>query len=253
MTLSKNRIKFLRSLRQKKFRREHGVYLLEGDKIAREILRERPADIVQIYATESWIETLPPRYRFVTEKLSPVSGQELRQISSLTTPNQVAVEARLPEFELRQEALRQGFSFFLDGLQDPGNAGTILRIADWFGFPRVFFGPASVDPFHPKTVQAAMGALLRVQVFSYDLPELLALAPELPVYGADMQGDSAFEERFPASGLLVIGNEARGLRPEVRAGITRLVTIPGREGAGAESLNAAVAAGILAALISRGR
>lgn len=250
MAISKNRLKYLRSLQQKKYRREHGVYLLEGDKIAREIIRERAGDIVQIYATESWIETMQALPMFVSKKLSSVTARELKQISSLTTPNQVAVEARFPSYELKPEALLEGFSFYLDGLQDPGNAGTILRIADWFGFPRVFFAPGSVDPFHPKTVQAAMGALLRVEVYQHDLEALHQLAPELLVFGADMQGESVFDQEFPDSGLLVIGSEAHGIRPENRTLVKRFLSIPGRGGDGAESLNAGVAAGILAAFVT---
>ena len=253
MAISKNRLKYLRSLQQKKYRREHGVYLLEGDKIAREIIRERAEDIVQIYATESWIETMQPLPMFVSKKLSSVTLQELKQLSSLTTPNQVAVEARIPVPELKPEALTQGFSFYLDGLQDPGNAGTILRIADWFGLPRVFFGPGSVDPFHPKTVQAAMGALLRVEVHQRELTELHALAPDLPIFGADMQGASVFEQPFPDAGILLIGSEAHGIRPQNRALVGRFLAIPGREGGGAESLNAGVAAGILAAFVTARR
>jgi TrmH family RNA methyltransferase len=251
MALSKNSIKHLRSLRLKKGRQAHGTFVLEGDKIVRELLDHRPGEVVQIYATDSWIETWQHRYPLFADRILAVTPRELQDASAMTTPNQVLAEAHIPRLDANWQDLGSQFAFFLDGIQDPGNAGTILRVADWFGFPTVVFGPGSVDPWHPKTVQAAMGAVLRIRILTADLPDILSQIPHLPVYGATLEGESLFNQSFSEPGLIIIGNESRGLRPEIASMVTRFLHIPAgpRAQTGAESLNAGVAAGIIGAFI----
>ena len=252
MALSKNKMRHLRTLHRKKGRREHGTYLLEGDKIVRELLDHSPEAVVQIYATDSWLGIWQARYPELQQKMTAASPQDLLAVSSLTTPNQAVAEAYIPSQDTDFQILEDHFSFYLDGLQDPGNAGTILRVADWFGFPAVVFGPGSVDPWNPKTVQAAMGAVLRVRVMSAAIDQIVHDHPNLAVYGACLDGTSLFEHPFHHPGMVVIGNESQGIRPEVLDLLTHSIRIPPGPAAssGAESLNAGVAAGIFGAFIT---
>jgi TrmH family RNA methyltransferase len=142
---------------------------------------------------------------------------------------------------------------YLDGIQDPGNLGTLFRIADWFGFPAVFCSPDCADAFAPKTVQATMGALFRVHTCEIALSDLMEARSDWPVYGAVLGGTSVFEHGFPEKGLLVIGSEGRGIGKAAEALLQHRITIPRPHEGGAESLNAAVATGILAAQIRFGK
>jgi TrmH family RNA methyltransferase len=177
--------------------------------------------------------------------VTEVNESELKKISTLTTPNQVLMVVKQPSFELDFQAIRSDLSLYLDGIQDPGNMGTILRIADWFGIPYIFCSDTCVDIFNPKVVQATMGAFLRIKSKEIDLKELIEATT--PVYGALLEGENLFQTERSKHGIIVIGNEGRGISDEVRALINRPILIP-PHGVGAESLNAAVATGIICAV-----
>lgn len=181
-----------------------------------------------------------------TGEVTRVSARELGQLSQLKTPNQVLLVLEPRVLTPLPDDWTDTWSLYLDGMQAPGNLGAILRIADWFGIRHVFGGPGTADLYNAKTLQAAMGSFLRVEYREIDLPELLAQAPtRSTVWGATAEGENIFTTARPAAGLLVIGNEGQGIRPEVTRLVNRWLSIPRAENGGAESLNAAVATGIL--------
>lgn len=249
MTLSKNNVKFIKSLRLKKFRQKYNNFIVEGDKMVRELLEQRPGQAVALYALEGWLSGAEEARAVPPEKRFCVSPAELKKISNLSTPNQVAAVAVIPEVKMEDVQPAGALSLYLDGIQDPGNFGTILRIADWFGISCVFSSPDCVDAYHPKVIQATMGAFLRVSCIEMDITSILKLYPGLPVYGAVMDGDDVFRADLDgARGLLVIGNEGRGITPEAERLLSHRISIPAAAHSRAESLNAAVAAGILCAV-----
>lgn len=252
--LSQNQLKWLNALQIKKYRQKYRKFIVEGDKMVTELLKQQRIPVHSVFAHENWLEEHQEALLQVAAvETTAVNEYELQKISSLTTPNRVLAVANMPDDDLPPELSTYDWCFYLDGIRDPGNLGTIMRIADWFGMPAVFCSPDSADAYAPKTVQSTMGALFRVVTREVTLPSLMQARPDWPVYGAVLGGASVFENGFPAKGLLVIGSEGRGLQPETEAMLTHRLTIPKPENGGAESLNAAVAAGILAAQIRFGK
>ncbi|MFN0174351.1 MAG: TrmH family RNA methyltransferase [Saprospiraceae bacterium] len=249
--LSHNQLKHLRSLSVKKYRQQHGQFLVEGEKMVAELLGQSRIGVSAIFGLESWIGQNGRFLSSFSEKVNLVTEAELVKISSLTTPNKVLAVATMPLETCNFQLATTEPCFYLDGIQDPGNMGSILRVADWFGFPAVFCAPDCVDVFSPKVVQASMGAIFRVQSWEIELAELLAASPKIPVAGAVLDGEHVFETTLPKNGLLVIGNEGRGISRQTESKLTRRISIPRHPAGGAESLNAAVAAGILAAAFRR--
>ena len=250
--ISASQQKYITSLHLKKYRQKYRNFLVEGEKMVRELLILPPGrmNIVSIYGTERWLAENEPLLGPFYEKFNTVTEQDLKKVGTLVTPNQVLAVAELPDPE--QDALPNpnALSLYLDGIQDPGNMGTILRIADWFGLSRVWCAEGCVDVFSPKVVQAGMGACFRVPVTeSASLTTLLARTPEIPVIGAVMNGQNLFAGNSPAQGILVIGNEGKGISSTVEALLTHQITIPKGPGSGAESLNAGVATGIIVAAL----
>lgn len=253
MTISKQTIKYLRSLQLKKFRRSYDNFVVEGGKIAIEVLNSQPEQVEGLYALPDWIAAHQDLlFRLPPDAVHPISAAHLAQVSSLKTPNQVLLVVQHEPRSLDAERLGREWSLVLDNIQDPGNLGTILRIADWFGIPFVF-GHDCVDLHNPKVIQASMGAFLRVHYEELHLAQVLEHCPGLPVLGAYMDGDSIFETELPPAGLLVIGNEGQGISEDFAQHISRRVSIPSPHARGAESLNAAVATGILCAWLKGGR
>jgi len=182
-------------------------------------------------------------------KLFEVTSAELDKISTLQAPQGILALVNIPETAaIDADALRNKFSLVLDGVQDPGNLGTIIRTADWFGFKHVICSSHTVEVYNPKTVQATMGSLCRVNVSYHDLPELLK-DTDIPIFGAMLNGSSLYETQWGPEGLVVLGNEGQGVSQEIIDLISNPVTIP-RVGQ-AESLNVAVSAAIFCADISR--
>ena len=221
----------LRDLRLKKHREEAGLFVIEGTKVVAELL-EAKFPFEAIYATSAW---QGPRTH-------EISSREMAGISHFPTPSPVLAVGRLRRAPLPAAALEKGLTLALDGVQDPGNVGVLLRIADWFGLDRVVISPDSADLFSQKTINASMGSFARVTVHRADLAAALAEATA-PVLGCDLQGESVHALPPLRDAVIVIGNEGRGLSEAVQRRVTRFVTIP-RHG-GAESLNAAVAAAVV--------
>jgi TrmH family RNA methyltransferase len=249
--LSNNQLKHIRSLGVKKYRQEHGQFLVEGDKMVGELLGQHRIRVSAIFALSPWLEKNARFLNPIASLVHSVTEAELSKISSLNTPNQVLAVANLPADPCDASLASSEICFYLDGIQDPGNMGSILRIADWFGFPAVYCSPDCTDVFSPKVVQASMGAIFRVKSWELPLEELLSNLPNLPVAGAVLDGENVHQANLPKHGLLVIGNEGRGISTEVSKQLTHRLCIPRHAAGGAESLNASVAAGILAALLRR--
>lgn len=242
--LSKAQNKYIRSLSQQKYRKEYNVFIVEGDKIAREWLAA-PARIQMIVATAAWAElnnTLISDHPEAT--VHTVEAHELQAISGLQTNNSVLLVVHREDSPLPPSI--NEWCIALDNLQDPGNVGTIIRIADWFGIRHIICSPDCVEAHNPKVVQSAMGGHLRVNVYEADLQAFLA-GSTMPVVAATLHGESVYEMPRLEAAVLVIGNESKGISSGVQALATRQVTIP-RKG-GAESLNAGVSAGILCSLL----
>jgi RNA methyltransferase, TrmH family len=244
--LSKSQISFIKSLHQKKYRKENGIFIIEGIKSIEEFTQSN-YQIHSIYYLAQYHSLLPALPANI--KLFEVNNAELDKISTLQAPQGILALVNLPKPPVFEASiLKNTFTLVLDGVQDPGNMGTIIRTADWFGFKQVICSANCVEVYNPKTVQATMGSLSRVNVFYEDLPSVLK-AVKLPVFGAVLDGKSIYKSDWGKEGLLILGNEGQGISPEVMKLITNPVTIP-RIG-GAESLNVAISAAILCADISR--
>jgi TrmH family RNA methyltransferase len=234
--LSKNEVKYIQSLCHKKSRDEEGLFIAEGPKMMNE-LRQSNYEIVKAYAIKEWLE----RNAEKTENVTEVSPSELERISALKTPNEVLVIAKQKVVNT-EPVLKGNITLVLDGIQDPGNMGTIIRIADWFGINQIIASENTVELYNPKVVQATMGSICRVNVWYKNLNEWLGQV-SIPVFGALLNGKSIFETGTVGEGVLVIGNESRGISEEVLQFVSNPVTIP--KFGEAESLNAAIATGII--------
>ena len=242
--LSKAQNKYIRSLTQPKFRNEYKVFIAEGEKIAMEWL-SADAPVKTIVATAEWTELYSGLIaRHPEAELHIVKDSELAGLSSLQTPNNVLLVVPLPA-KKDIPAINE-WHLALDDIQDPGNMGTIIRIADWFGINNIICSPGCVDAYNPKVVQSAMGGHLRVAIYEEDLVTFLSESP-LPKIAATLHGTNVYEVDRLNAGVLIIGNESKGVSEKVAALATKRVTIPRR--GGAESLNAGVSAGILCALL----
>ncbi|WP_088653942.1 TrmH family RNA methyltransferase [Geofilum rhodophaeum] len=248
--LSKNQKKLIASMAQKKQRDSHGLFLAEGPKIINELLDAGFTPHL-LAGTSEW--KAPGRQNYETLVLSPA---ELSSASLLKTPQQVLALFRQPTHTLNNDAIKEDLTLVLDGIQDPGNLGTIIRMADWFGIKKLICSKDTVDAFNPKVVQATMGALARVQLFYTDLDSFLPACKKdhhLPVYGAFLEGDNIYTSSLKTPALLVMGNEGRGIRPTTSQHLTQRLTIPSfpPQSSGSESLNVGVATAIICAEFRR--
>ncbi|MEJ8844054.1 RNA methyltransferase [Lacibacter sp. H375] len=245
--LSKNEVKYIQSLGHKKRRDEERLFLMEGSKIVAELLANYPSQIVRLYATETFFNQHTSAKQIQQHHI--ISEDELARISQLQTPNQaLALVNYFPTDEIVLPATE--WILALDGIRDPGNMGTIIRLADWFGIRTVICSPDSADIYNPKVVQATMGSIMRVTIVEKELGGFLK-DQQLPVVGAVLGGKELSSFGFPKAGILVIGNESNGIREDVMALLTDKLMIP-RFGE-AESLNAAIATSIFLWELKRAR
>lgn len=266
--LSKAKIKYVRSLEQKKFRQQEGAFVAEGTKTVGDLMAVMPPRL--ILATRQWIDAqhILPRCEIIE-----VSDDELRKASFLQHPQQVIavfpMEPHAQGFSLKGEPAyaqdmpntvlankwdQATLSLALDGVQDPGNLGTIIRIADWFGIETIYCSHDTADAFNPKVVQATMGSIARVHIIYCDLLQLLNALPEnTPIYGTLLNGENIYRQELATHGLIIMGNEGKGISPAVAAKVNCRLLIPnfpdGRETA--DSLNVAVATAITCAEFRR--
>lgn len=244
MEISKTKASQLASLQSRKMRDRLGLFLAEGSKCVADTLGAFELDC--IVAIPEWLE----RNAALTEgaRVFTATRPVLERISSLQTAPEVVAAFRIPGPDDGQPVLDAGLHLLLDGIRDPGNLGTIIRTADWFGFDRVYASPDTVSVFNPKTVQATMGSLRRVRVVYTPLPQLLERSGVANVFGTLLEGEDIFRADLPQHGVIVMGNEGQGLSQEMRRMVTRPLNIPPWKASGhAESLNVAVAAAIVMA------
>jgi TrmH family RNA methyltransferase len=242
--ISKNQIKHIQSLHSKKNREEDGLFIIEGIKLVTEFINHQRFIIQEVFATTDYIGVKKEVLDAKGIKFSEISEDELKKISLQGSPNQVLAIVKESKQILNAELLLKSTTLFLDDIRDPGNLGTIIRIADWFGINQVICSPNCTELYNPKALQASMGAVLRVNVPYLAFEELLPKMNNLPVYGAILEGQNIYRSALK-QGLIVIGNEANGISKEVLTHISNPITIPAAVGNGSESLNAANACAII--------
>ena len=238
--VTKSELKYIQSLSDKKVRLETGCFIAEGVKLVGEMIAAG-YPLKAVYALDSWES--PDASIEVTR----IEAFELEKMSMLQTPNQVLAVAMMPQ-QVKALDLVDQLTLVLDGIQDPGNMGTIIRTADWFGIRQIVASEDTVDVYNPKVIGATMGSFMRVSVTYKNLAEWMPTV-KLPVYGALLEGENIFTTNAVKEGLLVIGSEGKGIRENILDLITHPVTIP--KIGGAESLNAGIAAGIIVAQLTR--
>jgi len=243
--LGKAKAKYIQSLGQKKHRDTEELFIAEGPKIVADLLQSIPASVQQVYAVKEWLNdnSSHPRSKDFTE----VSTEELEKLSQLKTPHQVlAVFKQFPT--VTSIDTKGKLSLVLDTIQDPGNLGTIIRIADWFGISQIICSEDCADMYNPKVVQATMGSIARVKIFYTNLHDWLTQQKDMRIYAAMLEGKDITKMNSMKEGLIVVGNESKGIDERIIALANEKITIP-RIGQ-AESLNAAVATGIILSHLS---
>lgn len=240
--LSKNKIKLIRSLEQKKRRREEGLFVAEGPKVVGDLV-EAGYKAKLLVCTNQYFS----KHHLAAEEVVEVSNDELRKVSFLQHPQDVLGVFEIPNTSVLPSPDPQSLCIALDGVQDPGNLGTIIRIADWFGISQIYSSTDTADAFNPKTVQATMGSIARVSITYTDLRQFFDTLPAgIPVYGTLLDGKNIYEEELTEGGIIVMGNEGNGISEEIRQRVNRRLLIPnypqGRKTA--DSLNVAIATAI---------
>ncbi|MFK7001728.1 TrmH family RNA methyltransferase [Flavobacterium oreochromis] len=240
--LTKNQIKLISSLHQKKYRKEYGLFLAEGVKVIKELLDSK-FELEHLYMTEELFYDLSPEFKTL------VSSVELNKISALTTANNCVALFKIPKDRVLKD---QGLIVALDDVRDPGNLGTIIRLCDWFGISQVVCTKETVDLYNPKVIQATMGSIGRVDVHYVDL-ELFLKATDLPIYGTFMDGENIYHQILPKKGVIILGNEANGISQRIENRVTYKIAIPQfGDLQKTESLNVATATAIVLSEFKRG-
>lgn len=233
--VSKNQIKTITGLQQKKYRKEQGLFIAEGIKVIQELLNSN-FELQQLYTTEDVFKQVP------IDKITMVSDPDLKKISVLTTPNTCLALFKIPA---EKEITDAGLTVVLDDVRDPGNLGTIIRLCDWFGIKQLVCSLNCVDAYNPKVVQATMGSLGRVNIIYKNLENYLANTA-LPVYGTFMDGENIYAQQMPEKAIIIMGNEANGISPSIENLVSKRISIPRfGELQQTESLNVATAAAII--------
>ena len=252
--ISKNKLKYIHSLEQKKARQREGVFVAEGTKTVNELLL---ADFCPqcLIGTEAWFDSMPESPARKAEHII-VTEDELRKASFLQHPQQVMGIFLAPQSESlpAPEWFDSNLCLVLDGVQDPGNLGTNIRIADWFGISTIICSRETADAFAPKVVQATMGSIARVKVIYTDLhPFLSSLPPSTPIYGTLLDGDNIYSKPLTPHGIIIMGNEGNGISPAIRPLVNLKLLIPPYPAGKptAESLNVAIATAITVAEFRR--
>jgi len=246
--ISKKKAKFIISLQKKKVRDDVRLFVIEGDKLVKEFLAAK-IPIKTLIAIPEFLCTLPSdltRFVNVTEE---VSYEELKHISTLKTPHNALAVVPMPERELDTSEVLDQLCVALDFVQDPGNLGTIIRAAAWFGIKNIVCSKDCVDVYNPKVIQASMGALLHVKVFYYDLMKLFTSAAKnkIPIFGTTLEGESIYNHKLNNKGIILLGNESKGISDELLPFITEKIMIPRFSNAkqGIDSLNVGMAASVV--------
>ena len=246
--LSKNKIKYIHSLELKKNRKEEHAFVAEGHKLVGDLLGHFPCKL--LVATHAWLERNPG---MKADEIIEVTQEELTRASLQKAPQEVLAVFEQPTYEMDASVVSQNLCLALDDVQDPGNLGTIIRLADWFGIEHIFCSQGTVDVYNPKTIQATMGALARVKLHYCHLPSFIASLKDTPVYGTFLDGENMYGKNLSEHGLIVMGNEGNGISDEVGKLVNERLYIPNypphRETS--ESLNVAIATSVICAEFRR--
>lgn len=233
------------------------MFIIEGEKLVNEALNpesNKSFRVQGIYGLQAWIDKNKEIIKPLGNIVNPISAKELAQISTLKTPNQVLAIVQATIQNTEQPGFLKKLIIALDNIQDPGNLGTIIRMADWFGIKNIILSPGCADPYSPKVVQATMGSIFRVVLHHQDLDSWLKSLPgDFPVYGAVLNGENLYKTHFSDKGVIIMGNESKGIQPDLQKYIRHPLTIPrGKtEGPGPDSLNVSMALGIILGEITR--
>ena len=235
----KSEIQLVRSLADKRAREEYGLFLAEGDKLITELITS-DFNVKKIYSLEG---------HFQGDNVEWVAPSEMSRISQLKSANSSVAVVEIPRYTLDIESLSGELTLLLDGVQNPGNLGTIIRLADWFGIKNIICSPTSADCYNPKVVQATMGAILRVRCFYCDCVEFLTKVQplDIPIYGTMLDGENIYNAQLSNTGIIVMGSEGQGVSPQVQALLSHRLLIPPfpTDRCGSESLNVSVATSII--------
>ena len=247
--LSKSKTQYIRSLEHKKFRTIHQSFVVEGEKAVGTMLPHY--ECLMLLALPSWIGR---NDKLTVGELISLDSHSLARLSFMPSPPDVIAVFRLPRFDITRINPKQNLVLALDGVQDPGNLGAIVRLADWFGIEDIVCSPDCADGFSPKAVQAAMGSIARVQVHYTSLPEFFGHAPaDLDIFGTYLNAGSIYEHPLASAGIILMGSEGNGIRPDAGAFVNRRISIPfcTNSPPAAESLNVAMATAIVCAEFRR--
>ncbi len=244
--ISKNKIKHIQALHLKKNRDLENLFIVEGEKLVCEFINSRSFSVKEVYATADFVYTYEELLQKQQLHVDEISYDDLKKISLQSSPNQVLAIVEKNEATLNAELFQTDLTLFLDDIRDPGNLGTIIRIADWFGIKQIICSQKTTEVYNPKTVQASMGAILRTSVVYMDFAELKSILGNVPIYGAVLGGTNIYQTKL-TKGIIIIGNEANGISDEIIAQLNYSITIPAASNNGSESLNAANACGIICA------
>lgn len=248
--LSKNKIKYIHSLEQKKHRSKEQAFVAEGNKLVSDMLPHYSCPL--LIAKPCWMAT---QGDITTDELIVAEDEDIRKASLLKSPQDVLAVFRIPSWKIEEADPQNELILMLDGIQDPGNLGTIIRLADWFGFEHIICSPDTVDVFNPKVVQSTMGALAHVKVHYTELGAYLEKQKErnIPIYGTFLEGEDIYERDLSGNGVVIMGNEGNGIRKELEEMVNEKLYIPsypqGRSTA--ESLNVAIATAVVCAEFRR--
>ena len=235
MSISKNQLKLITSLSQKKYRQKHNLFIAEGVKVLNELLNS-PFEIETLFCTDDFETTISEK------KIVRISETELKKVSTLKSPNKALGIFKIPKEKALQNS---GLTIALDAINDPGNLGTIIRLCDWFGVTQLVCSKDTVDCYNQKVVQASMGSLTRVSIYYTDLENYITKS-NLDTFIADMDGENVYKTKFPKEGILIMGNEANGVSEEIKSLLQYKISIPRfGETQETESLNVATATAIL--------
>ena len=254
--LSKNKARFIISLQKKKVREEYKLYIVEGDKIVKEFI-SAGIPVKSLIAKPEFISSLSGDTLKAVSETEPVSYEELKQISGLKTPHNALAVVCMPDPETSQAKLMKTQCVVLDCIQDPGNFGTIIRAAAWFGIRNIVCSEDCVDVYNPKVIQASMGAIIHVRVLYTDLKKFLIAATKktIPVYGTVLDGESIYSQKLDNKGIIILGNESKGISDDLIPFIDHKLMIPrfSDSAAGIDSLNVGMAASVVFSEFARRR
>ena len=254
--MTKNDIKFIQSLKQTKFRKEYKMFVVEGNKLVSELIAS-DFKIEKILVTETWLQKFPELASSL-ESYEIVNEKQMEQMSSMVTPPGIIATAHTPSYKINPKDAETEFILALDGINDPGNLGTMIRTADWFGINKIVCSQDCADAWQAKTIQSTMGSIFRIKIIETDLKEFLLKTQRdetnsaTPIYGALMEGENIFTKNIDKrNGIIIIGSESHGIRKDVLPLVTSPIHIPRGNSSQTESLNASVAAAIIMATITK--